>query len=100
MNPTAQQIKHNGRNTVICHKQAKKGTMSQSTIDEGKSGQDQSTTRKTSALVGSIIPDTPEAALVVAQAYLLSTQPKHGDPRESMHQDAIKGLGLIGDKLK
>jgi hypothetical protein len=22
-----------------------------------------------------------------------------GDPRESMHQAAIKGLGLIGDKL-
>jgi hypothetical protein len=50
--------------------------------------------------VGSIIPDTPEAALVAAQAYLLTTQSEPGDPRESMHQAAIKGLELIGDKLK
>jgi hypothetical protein len=48
---------------------------------------------------GNIIPKTPEAALVAAQAYLLTTQPALGDPRESMHQAAIKGLGLIGDKL-
>jgi hypothetical protein len=50
--------------------------------------------------VASIIPDTPEAALVVAQAYMLTTQPEPRDPRESMHQAVIKGLGLIGDKLK
>jgi hypothetical protein len=29
--------------------------------------------------------ETPEAALVAAQAYLLTTQPKPGDPREHMH---------------
>jgi hypothetical protein len=46
------------------------------------------------------MPDTPEAALVATQAYLLTTQPEPRDPRESMHQAAIKGLGLIGDKLK
>jgi hypothetical protein len=34
-----------------------------------------------------------------AQAYILTTQPALGDPRESMHQVAIKALGLIGDKL-
>jgi hypothetical protein len=50
--------------------------------------------------IGSIMPETPEAALVAAQAYLLTIQPKPGDPRESMHQTAIKGLGLIGDKLQ
>jgi hypothetical protein len=50
--------------------------------------------------IGNIIPKTPEAALVVAQAYLLTTQPAPGDPREGMHQSAIKGLGLIGDKLQ
>jgi hypothetical protein len=44
--------------------------------------------------------ETPEAALVAAQAYLLTTHPDAGDPRESMHQSSIKGLGLIGDKLK
>jgi hypothetical protein len=46
------------------------------------------------------IQETPEAALVAAQAYLLTTQPEPGDPREQMHQAAIKSLGLEGDKLK
>jgi hypothetical protein len=35
------------------------------------------------------VQETPEAALVAAQAYLLTTQPKPGDPREHMHQAAI-----------
>jgi hypothetical protein len=48
---------------------------------------------------GNIIPKSPEAALVAAEAYLLTTQPTPGDPRESVHQAAIKSLGLIGDKL-
>jgi hypothetical protein len=49
--------------------------------------------------MGNIVPKTQDAALVAAQAYLLTTQPAPGDPRESMHQAAIKGLWLIGDKL-
>jgi hypothetical protein len=44
--------------------------------------------------------DMPEEALVAAQAYLLTTQPEPRDPRESMHQAAIKSLGLIGDELR
>jgi hypothetical protein len=44
--------------------------------------------------------ETPEAALVAAQAYLLTTQPEPGDPREHMHQAAIKSLGLVEDKLR
>jgi hypothetical protein len=44
--------------------------------------------------------DTPEAALVAAQAYMLTTQPEPRDPRESMHQATIKSLGLIGDELR
>jgi hypothetical protein len=44
--------------------------------------------------------ETPEAALVAAQAYLLTTQPKPGDPREHMHQAAIRSLGLVEDKLR
>jgi hypothetical protein len=43
--------------------------------------------------------ETPEATLVAAQAYLLTTQPEPGDPREHMHQAAIRSLGLIEDKL-
>jgi hypothetical protein len=44
--------------------------------------------------------ETPEAALVAAHAYLLTTQPKLGDPREHMHQAAIRSLGLVEDKLR
>jgi hypothetical protein len=35
------------------------------------------------------VQETLEAALVGAQAYLLTTQPEPGDPREHMHQAAI-----------
>jgi hypothetical protein len=50
--------------------------------------------------IGNIMPKTPEAALVAAQAYLLTIRPIPRDPREGMHQAAIKGLGLVGDKLQ
>jgi hypothetical protein len=46
------------------------------------------------------VQETPEAALLAAQAYLLTTQPKPGDPREHMHQAAIRSLGLVEDKLR
>jgi hypothetical protein len=45
------------------------------------------------------VQETPEAALVAAQAYLLTMQPKPRDPREHMHQAAIGSLGLVEDKL-
>jgi hypothetical protein len=45
------------------------------------------------------VQETPEAALVAAQAYLLTTQPDPGDPREHMHQAAIRSLGLVENKL-
>jgi hypothetical protein len=35
------------------------------------------------------VQETPEAALVAAQAYLLTTQPEPRDPREHMHQAVI-----------
>jgi hypothetical protein len=46
------------------------------------------------------IQEIPEAALVAAQAYLLTTQSEPRDPWEQMHQAAIKSLGLVGDELK
>jgi hypothetical protein len=46
------------------------------------------------------VQETPETALVAAQAYQLTTQPKPGDPREHMHQAAIRSLGLVEDKLR
>jgi hypothetical protein len=46
------------------------------------------------------VQETPEAALVAAQAYLLTTQPEPGDPWEHMHQATIRSLGLVEDKLR
>jgi hypothetical protein len=46
------------------------------------------------------IQETPEAALVAAKAYLLTMQPEPRDPREQMHQAAIKSIRLVGDVLK
>jgi hypothetical protein len=46
------------------------------------------------------IKETPEIALVAAQAYLLTMQLEPGDLWEHMHQAAIKSLGLVGDELK
>jgi hypothetical protein len=46
------------------------------------------------------VQEIPEAALVAAQAYLLTIQPKPGDPREHMHQAAIRILGLVEDRLR
>jgi hypothetical protein len=44
---------------------------------------------------GNIMPKTPEEALVAAQAYLYTTQPNPGDPREHMHRAALQGLRLV-----
>jgi hypothetical protein len=46
------------------------------------------------------VQETPEVALVAAQAYLLTTQPNLGDPWEHMHQAAIRSLGLVEDRLR
>jgi hypothetical protein len=46
------------------------------------------------------VQETPEAALVAAQAYLLTTQLEPRDPWEHMHQAAIKSLGLVEDRLR
>jgi hypothetical protein len=48
---------------------------------------------------GNIIPKTLEAALVAAQAYLHTTRPNPGDPREHMHRAALNGLKMVGNKL-
>jgi hypothetical protein len=48
---------------------------------------------------GNIIPKTPEAALVAAQAYLHTTRPNPGDPREHMHRASLNGLKMVDNKL-
>jgi hypothetical protein len=45
------------------------------------------------------VQETPEEALIAAQSYLLTTQPEPRDPREHMHQAAIRSLGLVEDRL-
>jgi hypothetical protein len=44
--------------------------------------------------------EMPEAVLLAAHAYLLTTQLKPGDPREHMHQAAKRSLGLVEDRLR
>jgi hypothetical protein len=46
------------------------------------------------------VEETPEASLVAAQAYLLTTQLEPGDPREHMHQATIRSLRLVEDRLR
>jgi D-alanyl-D-alanine dipeptidase len=46
------------------------------------------------------VQETLEAALVAAQAYLLTTRPKHRDPREDMHQAAIQSLRIVEDRIR
>jgi hypothetical protein len=46
------------------------------------------------------IQEMPEAALVAAQAYLLTTRPEPGDPREDMHRAAIRSLGIVESKIR
>jgi hypothetical protein len=46
------------------------------------------------------IQETPEAALVTAHAYLLTTRPEPGDPREDMHRAAIRSLGIVESKIR
>jgi hypothetical protein len=48
---------------------------------------------------GNIIPKTPKAAIVAAQAYLHTTLPNLGDPREHMHRAALQVLKMVGNKL-
>jgi hypothetical protein len=45
------------------------------------------------------VQETPEAALIAAQAYLLTTRPEPGDPQEDMHQAAIRSLGIVEGKI-
>jgi hypothetical protein len=46
------------------------------------------------------VQETPEAVLVAAHAYLLTTQLEPEDPRGHMHQDAIRSLRLVEDRLR
>jgi hypothetical protein len=44
--------------------------------------------------------ETPEAALIAAQTYLLTTRPEPEDPREDMHRAAIQSLGIVESKIR
>jgi hypothetical protein len=79
-----QEPKHNRRTTVRAREENRARSISAQPLDEEED----------------FAQETLEAALVAAQAYLLTTQPEPGDPREHMHQAAIKSLGLVEDRLR
>jgi hypothetical protein len=76
--------KHNRRTTAWARKESRVRSISAHPSDDEED----------------FVQETPEAALVAAQAYLLTTQPEPGDPREHMHQAAIRSLGLVEDRLR
>jgi hypothetical protein len=77
-------LKHNRRTTVRAREENRARSISVRTSNDEED----------------FLQETPETALVVAQAYLLTTQPKPRDPREHMHQAAIRSLGLVEDRLR
>jgi hypothetical protein len=44
--------------------------------------------------------EMPEVALIAAQAYLLTTRPEPGDPREDMHRAMIRSLRIVESKIR
>jgi hypothetical protein len=46
------------------------------------------------------IQEMPEVALIAAQAYLLTTRPEPGDPREDMHRATIRSLRIVENKIR
>jgi hypothetical protein len=73
-----------------------RGTMAQS----GEERYSRSITPQPEEEEEDFMQETPEAALIAAQAYLLTTRPEPGDPREDMHQAAIRSLGIVEDKIR
>ena len=45
---------------------------------------------------GHITPKTPEAAYMATHAYMMATRPPPGDPRASLYQTAMAGIGVMG----
>ena len=45
---------------------------------------------------GHITPKTPEAAYMTAHTYIMATMPAPGDPRASLYQTAMAGIGIMG----
>jgi hypothetical protein len=76
--------KHSGRTTAWAREESRVKSVSEHPSDNEEN----------------FVQATPKAALVAAQAYLLTTQPELGDPREHMHQAVIRSLELVEDKLR
>jgi hypothetical protein len=45
---------------------------------------------------GNIIPKTPEAGYMATHAFLMASRPPQGDPRASLYQMAMAGVGVMG----
>jgi hypothetical protein len=48
---------------------------------------------------GHIIPKTPEAGYMAAHAFLMASRPPQGDPRSSLYQMAMAGVGVMGASI-
>jgi hypothetical protein len=48
---------------------------------------------------GNIIPKTPEPGYLAAQTFILASKPQPGDPRASLYQMAMTGVGVMGAAL-
>jgi hypothetical protein len=98
------QADHTGMNTVKRLILAKRDTANQNIAGGKQHRPGKRTARSISAPLSNeeenFIQEMPEAVLIAAQAYLLTTQPKPEDTREYMQEAAIKSLGLVEDELK
>jgi hypothetical protein len=93
----AHQADHTGMNTSRYLIPARKDIADQSIAEEKHHARKGNRARSISAPPSdeeeNFVQKMSEAALVAAQAYLLTTQPEPEDPREHMHQAAIKASG-------
>jgi hypothetical protein len=48
---------------------------------------------------GHIIPKTLEAGYMATHAFLMASKPPHGDPRASLYQMAMAGVGVMGTEI-
>jgi hypothetical protein len=91
---TVHQVEDIGMSIAMHQSAAWKGTETRSTAGGQQHRQEKKAMQKSLSGQPSdeeedFVQEIPEAALVAAQAYLLTTQPEPRDPREHMHQAVI-----------
>jgi hypothetical protein len=93
-----------GMTVVKIPSTAEKGTETQSTAGAVARSREERYSRSPTPQLeeekNDFIQETPEAALIAAQAYLLTTRPEPGDPREDMHRAVIRSLRIVENKIR